>query len=81
MKQTDPYFTNFPNAWETSHFWNIFKGYDEVVDVHIPMKRNSKGQRFDFICFMYIDDINIILLSLNQIWIGNFELIFYFVEV
>ena len=41
------------------------------------MKRNSKRQRFSFICFMYIDDINNFPLSLNQIWIGNFKLRFY----
>ena len=71
------YFTNFLDAWESCHFWEIFKAYGDIIDVHIPVKRNSKGQRFGFICFLPIDDLNSLLLSLNQIWIGSFKLRFY----
>ena len=38
------YFTNFPDEWETCHFWNIFKAYGDVIDVHIPGKKILKGK-------------------------------------
>ena len=66
------YFTNFPDFWEVYHFWEVFKPYGVVDDIFIPKKRNVRGQRFGFIKFLSIVDVESLLLSLNLIWIGSF---------
>lgn len=71
------HFTNFPIGWSAKSLWAIFKKYDDICDVYIPDKMNSRGQRFGFACFRCLGDVLDLVDSLSSIWIGSFLLRFF----
>lgn len=70
------HFTNFPDGWNAESLWNIFKMYGDIVEVYIPAKRNVREQRFGFAYFSTPTDVEGLMGSLNNIWIGSYKLRF-----
>ncbi|XVF66422.1 hypothetical protein PTKIN_Ptkin10aG0034200 [Pterospermum kingtungense] len=76
VSKANIHFTNFPIGWSAENLCNIFKKYGEILDVHIPAKKNVWGQRYGFVCFTNLKDVTSLIKSLNQIWIGSYKLRF-----
>ncbi|XP_020202163.1 serine/arginine-rich splicing factor 2-like [Cajanus cajan] len=73
-KSTSFFFSNVAENQEISVLWKIFKKWGKVVDVFIPKKRDKQGQRFGFVRFSGVCDVEALERSLNSIVIGAWRL-------
>ncbi|PWA87808.1 hypothetical protein CTI12_AA126710 [Artemisia annua] len=64
-------FFNFPNDWGMGKLWMIFKKYGTVFDMFIVQKRLRNGQRYGFVRFKHVVDVEGLLMKLRQIRLGE----------
>ncbi|GJR98344.1 RNA-directed DNA polymerase, eukaryota [Tanacetum coccineum] len=72
--KTSYFFTNFPESSTESSLWTLFAPYGNVVDVYVARKRDSHGNRFGFVRFTDVEDIQGMETKLGTILIGSFKL-------
>ncbi|GAU45151.1 hypothetical protein TSUD_253840 [Trifolium subterraneum] len=68
------FFTNFPPATTEVELRRTFGAFGRVGDLFIPSKNNSFGQKFGFVRFWSVLDVEEFLERLQHIWLGNFKL-------
>ncbi|GJV67778.1 transposon TX1 [Tanacetum coccineum] len=64
-------FFNFPNEWGMGNLWMMFKKYGTVFDMYMVQRRLRNGQRYGFVRFKLVDDVNVLLRRLREIKIGE----------
>nr|GEU46976.1 putative RNA-directed DNA polymerase, eukaryota, reverse transcriptase zinc-binding domain protein [Tanacetum cinerariifolium] len=50
--------TNFLDNFGSRDLWNLCKAYDKVVDVFIPNRKSKAGNRFVFVRFIRVEDMD-----------------------
>ncbi|GKB87664.1 nucleotide-binding alpha-beta plait domain-containing protein, partial [Tanacetum coccineum] len=50
--------------------WNTCKQYGNVVDAYIPNTRSKAGNRFGFVRFIKIFDVERLVKNLCTVWVG-----------
>jgi len=70
MVDTSFFFTNFPPDYFEKDLWKIFQRWGRVLDVFISRKLNARNQRFGFVKFQSIRDVDVLERQLDSIWIG-----------
>nr|GFC25305.1 nucleotide-binding alpha-beta plait domain-containing protein [Tanacetum cinerariifolium] len=68
---TSVFVTNFPDGYGAKNLWNTFKLYGHVVDVFILDRRTKAGNRFGFVRFIKVLDIDRLLNNLCTVWVGR----------
>ncbi|PWA53070.1 hypothetical protein CTI12_AA448820 [Artemisia annua] len=63
-------FFNFPEEWGMGNLWMIFKKYGTVFDMFMVRKRLRNGQRYGFVRFKHVNDVEELLRRLRNIRIG-----------
>ncbi|GKB72964.1 nucleotide-binding alpha-beta plait domain-containing protein [Tanacetum coccineum] len=71
---TSIYVTNFPNHFSYRDLWRACDDYEKVIDVFIPNKRSKYGNRYGFVRFIKIGDIDRLVKNLCTIWFGRMRL-------
>jgi RNA recognition motif-containing protein len=68
------FFTNFPLTENLVGLRRVFGGFGRVRDIFIPSKLTKLGQRFGFVRFKNVIEVNVLLAKLQEVWIGSFKL-------
>jgi RNA recognition motif-containing protein len=68
------FFTNFPLTENLVGLRRVFGGFGRVGDIFIPSKLTKLGQRFGFVRFKNVIEVNVLLAKLQEVWIGSFKL-------
>ncbi|GJV89390.1 nucleotide-binding alpha-beta plait domain-containing protein [Tanacetum coccineum] len=71
---TSIFITNFPDQFSARDLWRVCRDYGNVIDSYIPNRRSKAGNKFGFVLFIKIDDIDRLLKNLCTIWVGHFRL-------
>ncbi|GJV89391.1 nucleotide-binding alpha-beta plait domain-containing protein [Tanacetum coccineum] len=71
---TSIFITNFPDQFSACDLWRVCGDYGNVIDSYIPNRRSKAGNKFGFVRFIKIDDIDRLLKNLCTIWVGCFRL-------
>ncbi|WJX13955.1 hypothetical protein P8452_04289 [Trifolium repens] len=71
---TTLYFTNFPNHLTTFALWERFARIWRVDEVYIPQKVDRKGRRFGFVRFWEVQNVEILLRKMEDIWFDTYKL-------
>ncbi|GAB4857532.1 hypothetical protein Ancab_015440 [Ancistrocladus abbreviatus] len=69
------HFTNFPDDWTHFSMWQVFRNYKQVIDIYTLVVRDRFGRKYGFAQFTDVHHIEDLLFTLNQIWIGDFQLV------
>ncbi|PWA43798.1 Transposon TX1 [Artemisia annua] len=64
-------FFNFPNGWGMGNLWMLFKKFGTVFDMYMAQKRLRKGERYGFVRFKLVTDVEALLKKLGEITIGG----------
>ncbi|PWA52951.1 hypothetical protein CTI12_AA449830 [Artemisia annua] len=64
-------FFNFPEEWGMGRLWMIFKKYGTVFDMFMAQRRLRNGQRYGFVRFKFVSDVDGLLEQLQKIRIGD----------
>ncbi|GKC68654.1 transposon TX1, partial [Tanacetum coccineum] len=64
-------FFNYPDNWSVKDLWKIFKGYRMVFDIYMVGKKLKNGQKFGFVRFKNIADIDFLYKRLCSISFGS----------
>ncbi|GKB88745.1 transposon TX1 [Tanacetum coccineum] len=64
-------FFNFPDGWTMGNLWMLFKKYGTVFDMFMVQKRLRSGQRYGFVRFKLVLDVNVLLKNLRNIRFGE----------
>ncbi|PWA76953.1 hypothetical protein CTI12_AA229170 [Artemisia annua] len=64
-------FFNFPDEWGMGRLWMIFKKYGTVFDMFMVQRRLRNGQRYGFVRFRFVRDVEGLLRQLQKIKIGE----------
>ncbi|GJZ53697.1 transposon TX1 [Tanacetum coccineum] len=64
-------FSNFPDVWGMGNLWMIFKKYGTVFDMFMVQKRLRNGQRYGFVRFKFVTDVENLLMRLRKIRVGE----------
>ncbi|GJW42178.1 RNA-directed DNA polymerase, eukaryota [Tanacetum coccineum] len=75
---TSFYVTNMPPTLTSKGLWTVCAPYRRLVDAFIANKLSKGGKRFGFIRFLGVNDANVFVKSLSNIWIGSFHLFITF---
>jgi RNA recognition motif-containing protein len=74
-KETTPFFfTNFPEDVQVVELWSLFAKHGRVGEVYVPNKRDKRGQRFGFVKFKDVKNIEALNDRLGDVWMGSFKL-------
>ncbi|GKA42666.1 nucleotide-binding alpha-beta plait domain-containing protein [Tanacetum coccineum] len=71
---TSIYVTNFPDYFSYSDLWKECQEYGRVIDAFIPNRRSKAGNKFGFVCFIHIKDVDHLVRNLCTIWVGHLRL-------
>ncbi|GJT46746.1 RNA-directed DNA polymerase, eukaryota, reverse transcriptase zinc-binding domain protein [Tanacetum coccineum] len=71
---TSFYVTNMPPALTSKGLWTVCAPYGRLVDAFIANKLSKGGKRFGFIRFLGVNDANVFVKSLSNIWIGSYHI-------
>nr|GEX90494.1 nucleotide-binding alpha-beta plait domain-containing protein [Tanacetum cinerariifolium] len=71
---TSIYITNFPETCSAKDLFNTCKQYGHVVDAFIPSKRSKFGNRFGFVRFINVFNVERLVCNLCTVWIDRFKL-------
>ena len=63
-----------PPTLTSKGLWSICAPYGRLVDAFIANKLSKRGKRFGFIRFLGVNDANVFVKSLSNIWIGSFHI-------
>ncbi|GJW84095.1 RNA-directed DNA polymerase, eukaryota, reverse transcriptase zinc-binding domain protein [Tanacetum coccineum] len=67
-----------PPALTSKGLWTVCAPHGRLVDAFIANKLSKGGKRFGFIRFLGVNDANVFVKSLSNIWIGSFHLFITF---
>nr|GEX44783.1 retrovirus-related Pol polyprotein from transposon TNT 1-94 [Tanacetum cinerariifolium] len=71
---TSIYVTNFPEQFSFHDLWKKCQEYGRVIDVYIPNRRTKSGDRFGFVRFIHIKDVDRLVKNLCTLWMGRLRL-------
>ncbi|GJZ24757.1 nucleotide-binding alpha-beta plait domain-containing protein [Tanacetum coccineum] len=71
---TSIYVTNFPEQFSYRDLWKECQVYGRVVDAYIPNRRSKAGNKFGFVRFIHIKDVERLVRNLCTIWVGRLRL-------
>ncbi|GJX62991.1 RNA-directed DNA polymerase, eukaryota, reverse transcriptase zinc-binding domain protein [Tanacetum coccineum] len=71
---TSFYVMNMPPALTSKGLWTVCAPYGRLVDAFIANKLSKGGKRFGFIRFLGVNDANVFVKSLSNIWIGSYHI-------
>ncbi|GKF19252.1 nucleotide-binding alpha-beta plait domain-containing protein, partial [Tanacetum coccineum] len=71
---TSIYVTNFPESFSAKDLFHTCKVYGHVVDSFIPRKRSNDGNRFGFVRFINVFNVERLVRNLCTIWVGSLKL-------
>nr|GEW28086.1 RNA-directed DNA polymerase, eukaryota [Tanacetum cinerariifolium] len=71
---TSIYVTNFPEQFSYRDLWKKCQEYGRVIDVYIPNRRTKSGDRFGFVHFIHIKDVDRLVKNLCTLWMGRLRL-------
>nr|GEZ27651.1 ChaC-like family protein [Tanacetum cinerariifolium] len=63
--------TNFPDNITSKDLWEVCQGYETVVDVYIPNRKSKAGNRFAFVRFIKVENVDRLIGNLCTLWIGR----------
>nr|GEX48982.1 RNA-directed DNA polymerase, eukaryota [Tanacetum cinerariifolium] len=66
--------TNFPDSFGPRDLWNLCQVYGKVVDVFVPNRKSKAGNRYAFVRFFKVDDMDWLIGNLCTLWVGRFHL-------
>nr|GEZ92403.1 glucose-methanol-choline oxidoreductase, FAD/NAD(P)-binding domain protein [Tanacetum cinerariifolium] len=70
---TSIFVTNFPDTFSAKDLFHSCKQYGHVVDTFIPSKRSKAGNRFGFIRFINVFNVQRLVNNLCTIWVDRFK--------
>ncbi|KAJ9543812.1 hypothetical protein OSB04_023519 [Centaurea solstitialis] len=70
-KETSLLFFNFPEDWDVTNLWRLFKRYGTVSDIYMAFKRLRNGERFGFVRYRGVQNEIMLERNLKQIWVGS----------
>nr|GEV93966.1 hypothetical protein [Tanacetum cinerariifolium] len=68
------YVTKFPKQFSFRDHWKKCQEYGRVIDVYIPNRRNKSGDRFGFVRFIHIKDVDRLVKNLCTLLMGRLRL-------
>ncbi|KAK2447937.1 heterogeneous nuclear ribonucleoprotein Q [Trifolium repens] len=71
---TTLYFTNFPDHLTVADLWEKFACFWRVDEVYIPSKLDRKGNRFGFVRFWEVQNVEKLLSKIEGIWFDTYKL-------
>ncbi|GJY45171.1 RNA-directed DNA polymerase, eukaryota [Tanacetum coccineum] len=71
---TSIYVTNFPEHFTFRDLWKECQEFGRVIDAFIPARRSKSGNRFGFVRFIHIKDVDRLVRNLCTIWMGRLRL-------
>nr|GEX77858.1 nucleotide-binding alpha-beta plait domain-containing protein [Tanacetum cinerariifolium] len=71
---TSIYVTNFPEQFSFRDLWKKCQEYGRVIDVYIPNRGTKSGDRFGFVRFIHIKDVDRLVKNLCTLWMGCLRL-------
>ncbi|GJW66594.1 RNA-directed DNA polymerase, eukaryota [Tanacetum coccineum] len=71
---TSIYVTNFPEQFSFRDLWKECQEYGRVIDAYIPNRRSKSSNRFGFVRFIHIKDVDRLVRNLCTIWMGHLRL-------
>lgn len=71
---TSFYFLDFPEDWQRSDMWKRFIHYGHVADVFVSSKREKNGNRFGFLRFLRVQDVEELSNRLQDMKVGGYHL-------
>ncbi|GJZ12512.1 transposon TX1 [Tanacetum coccineum] len=67
-------FFGFPDNWDTVQLWRMFRNYGWIVDLYMPKRRLRSGQRFGFVRFRGVTNVDGMERILSNINVGMYQL-------
>ena len=67
-------FFRFSDGYDTVQLWRLFRNYGWIVDIYMPKWRLRSGQRFGFVRFRGVMNVEAMERSLSKIRIGVYHL-------
>ncbi|GJS28093.1 transposon TX1 [Tanacetum coccineum] len=64
-------FYNYPETWCVADLWRMFKGYGTVFDIYMVKKKLRSGQKYGFVRFKNIADVDFLYKRLCSITFSN----------
>ncbi|MCI03981.1 transcription factor jungbrunnen 1-like, partial [Trifolium medium] len=71
---TSFFFTNFPEETQVVELWTLFAKHGRIGEVYIPQKRDKRGNRFGFVKFKDVKNLEALSERLEDVWLGSFKL-------
>ena len=71
---TSIYITNFPKHWNEKTIWTNCKEFGVVVDVYLSPRVAKNGNRFAFVRFLRVQDVNKLVSSMSSKWYGSYHM-------
>jgi hypothetical protein len=62
------YFTNFPEDTPVMELWKLFSMYGHVGEVYIPKKMDKRGNKFGFVKFKEVKEVEELSNKLESVW-------------
>ncbi|GJY51605.1 transposon TX1 [Tanacetum coccineum] len=64
-------FFNFPSDWGMGKLWMMFKKFGTVFDMYMVQKRLRNGEKYGFVRFKLMADVEVLLKRLREIKFGE----------
>ncbi|GKA73600.1 nucleotide-binding alpha-beta plait domain-containing protein [Tanacetum coccineum] len=71
---TSIYVMNFPEHFSSRDLWKKCQEYGGVIDAYISNRRSKSGDRFGFVRFSHIKDVDRLVKNLCALWTGRLRL-------
>jgi hypothetical protein len=74
QETTSFYFTNIPDEVQAVELWSLFAKHGRVGEVYMPKKRDKWGNRFGFVKFKDVKNVEALSNRLEDVWVGTFKI-------
>ncbi|GJX59929.1 transposon TX1 [Tanacetum coccineum] len=64
-------FSNFLDEWGMGNLWMLFKKYGTVFDMFMVQKRLRNGQRYGFVRYKFVSDVEELLMKMDRREMNN----------
>jgi hypothetical protein len=71
---TSFFFTNFPEEAQAVELWSLFAKHGRVGEVYIPNKRDKWGNRFGFVKYKEVKNVDTLSSRLEDVWVGMYKI-------
>lgn len=68
------FFYEFPDRYKETEIFDLFGNHGILKEVVISPKRNKQGKRFGFARFKDVEDIRVLIVKLDNIFIDNIKI-------